>query len=169
MTSKIYVGIDNGLSGAVAFLFDDGVELFKMPLLEVGKKTLIDDLMLRQTILAATFGPPAKPVHVTFEQGQLQPAFGCKVNFSQGYSFGVIATVMRQNNWACTALNPKDWMKEMHLGVRKAGMDTKSASLEACRRLYPTVSLLPTPRCTKPDDGMAEALLMATWAKRHNL
>lgn len=35
-----------------------------------------------------------------------------------------------------------------------------------CNRLFPGVSLLPTERCRKDNDGMAEALLMAEYAKR---
>ena len=35
-----------------------------------------------------------------------------------------------------------------------------------CPWLFPDVSLLATPRCKKPHDGMAEALLMAEYARR---
>lgn len=174
------MGIDNGVSGAIAIIHPDGeIEVGKMPTIEAGKRTLLDDIKIRNTLNKARGGTTSfmdrphpsllDPMHVVFEQGQLQPLFSCKTNFAQGYSFGVIATILRQNAIPATAVNPKDWMKEMHLGVRGKGDDTKTASLEACRRLYPHVSLLPTPRCTKPDDGMAEALLMATWGKRHNL
>lgn len=39
-------------------------------------------------------------------------------------------------------------------------------SFEVCRKLFPDVSLLPTSRCKKSHDGMAEALLMAEYARR---
>jgi hypothetical protein len=35
-----------------------------------------------------------------------------------------------------------------------------------CRRLFPGVSLRATPRCTTDHDGMAEALLIAEYARR---
>ena len=57
-------------------------------------------------------------------------------------------------------ITPQKWKREFGLTSDKA----KSA--EVCRKLFPDVSLLATPRCKKPHDGMAEALLMAEYARR---
>jgi hypothetical protein len=46
------------------------------------------------------------------------------------------------------------------------GEDTKQRSVIAAQRLFPNVSLLPTPRCKKPSDGIADALLIAEWGRR---
>lgn len=146
---------------------DRGIYVEKMPTLEAGKRTFIDDLILRD-ILRRGF-EKGSSMHAVIEMGQLQPKWGVKGNYSSGYTFGVVATTLRQNAIPFTAISAKDWQKEMLLGVRSAQQDTKTAAIEACRRIFPDVSLLPTPRCSKPDDGMADALLMAEWARRHNL
>ena len=57
-------------------------------------------------------------------------------------------------------ITPQKWKKEFGLTADKA------KSVDVCKRLYPGVSLLRTERSKKEDDGMAEALLMATYAKR---
>ena len=56
---------------------------------------------------------------------------------------------------------PKRWKAEFILN----GKD-KAASVETCRRLFPGVALRPSERCRKDSDGMAEALLMAEYARR---
>jgi len=47
---------------------------------------------------------------------------------------------------------------------RKAGKDTKAASLATARRLFLGASL-----ARKKDHGRADALLIAWWAKRQSL
>ena len=42
----------------------------------------------------------------------------------------------------------------------------KNTSIDVCKRLFPQVSLLPSGKCRKDNDGMAEALLMAEYARR---
>ena len=56
--------------------------------------------------------------------------------------------------------NENYWKKEFGLN------GNKQKSIEVCRKLFPDVSLLPTSRCKKSHDGMAEALLMAEYARR---
>jgi hypothetical protein len=38
--------------------------------------------------------------------------------------------------------------------------------VDVCKRLFPGVNLLPTERCRKESDGMAEATLLAEYARR---
>ena len=73
--------------------------------------------------------------------------------------------------WMLTALGipyqltrAKTWGKVMHQGIEHK--DPKARSIEAARRLWPGQSLLRTPRCTTPDDGIAEALLLAEFGRR---
>ena len=55
---------------------------------------------------------------------------------------------------------PQTWKKEFSLNK------SKEKSIDVCKRLFPGVKLLATPRCKKEHDGMAEALLMAEYARR---
>jgi hypothetical protein len=43
----------------------------------------------------------------------------------------------------------------------------KENSIEVCKKLFPQVNLLATPRCKKEHDGIAEALLMAEYTRRN--
>ena len=43
----------------------------------------------------------------------------------------------------------------------------KQDSITVCKRLFPDANLFRTDKCKKEHDGMAEALLMAEYARRH--
>lgn len=157
-----YVGIDNGTSGALAALMGNEVVLLeRMPVVEIGKDTFIDE-----TALAEMLGrfPGSQ---VVFEQGQKNPLFGTKGNFANGYSFGVVQTVLRLGRHTYTNVNPRTWQKDVFKDMRgTGGGDTKGASLEFCRRTFPQVNLIPK-GCRKEHDGLADALCMAWWAKNY--
>lgn len=167
-----YIGIDNGTSGGIAIIDGDSGTVLKlelMPVYDIGSTTFIDEEKLKEII-------EYSPCHIIFEQGQKNPLFGTKGNFSNGYSFGVVNTVIRMLKKPHTLVNPQTWQKALFQDVRglmksKAnpkGMSTKDASFEMCKRLYPEISLLPTPRSKKPHDGLADALLMAVYGRRQN-
>ena len=166
----IYIGIDNGISGALAALnkTTGALSAIVMPTVEVRKNNYIDDRAVRDWILAFENAGQQR-IYVVYEQGQKQPMFGCKTNFAQGYSFGVIATIMSQNNISCMAVNPKDWQKPIFTGIRGDAKDTKGASIEFVRRTYPTFDMRPTARSKNPHDGIADSVCIATWAARQNL
>src|SRR5574343_233128 len=79
MMPKTYIGIDNGVSGAIAILrfpemvqghpLNPVVELYKMPVLEVGKSKTIDAAALNGML------KNERSAHIVFEQGQKQPKF----------------------------------------------------------------------------------------------
>ena len=58
-------------------------------------------------------------------------------------------------------VRPQKWKREFSC------TSDKNTSIAVARRMFPTVPLLATPRCKKPHDGMAEALLMAEYCRRH--
>jgi hypothetical protein len=80
--------------------------------------------------------------------------------FSFGQSVGYIKGVLEANGIAYQEIPPQTWKKEFGLNT------DKQKSIDVCRRLFPGVSLRATPRCTTDHDGMAEALLIAEYAKR---
>jgi len=170
-----YIGIDNGISGAIAILSpDNNVTLQLMPVYKTGTLSFIDELAVYDIL--NSFKIKEENVHIIFEQGQKNPIFGTKGNFSNGYSFGVIHTILKIVKVPFTLVNPQTWQKVMFKDIRgmknksnKNGKTTKDASIEVCKRLYPEQSLIPIKRSKKPHDGLADALLMATYGKRENL
>ncbi len=171
MSDKFYCGWDNGISGAGALLLPDGPEFFATPLTHAGKDNIVDARALQ-----AWFAKRESVIkHVGVEQPQKQPRFGACGNFSQGDSGATIRTVLVLLGIPFTLIPPRKWQAAMHMGVRGANMDTKTASFEACARLFPNVTIPGRPSektgkpSSKPDDGFADALLIAAFCERHRL
>ena len=161
---------DNGVSGAFAAIeFQEGkkpkVVMCKlMPTVSIGKNEYIDEDAIWKDIME--YKDKHEDIVASFEIGQRNPLFGTKGNFSNGYSYGVIKTVVRLSGVRHIEVNPKTWQKVIFQDIKGADMSTKDASIEYCRRTYPEQTLLPTPRCSKKHDGMADALCIASYAAR---
>ncbi len=165
MAPTIYVGIDNGITGAVAFLFPCGLaKVYVTPTTNRGTDTVIDDIVLRDMLLSA-----GSHVFVTYERTNKNPIWGCKGNFSNGINAGIVRTTLRQMGLPNLEVHGKEWQSTLHQGFRVAGLDTKKASFAACAAHFPDVSLLPTSRSKNKHSGMADALLIAKWGKDNNL
>lgn len=155
-----YVGIDNGVSGAVAIINQDTqVRVYLTPTRKIGADTRIDAKTLVAILRCYD------DLRIVYEQGQKQPTFGVKGNFANGRSDGVLETVCELLGAPYRPVNPKDWQKDIFQGIRGAADNTKDAAIEFCRRTFPGVSLLASPRCSVPNPNMADALCMAYWAK----
>ena len=56
-------------------------------------------------------------------------------------------------------VKPQTWKSYVHV------TSDKKTSIIKAQKLFPNTSLLPTPRCRVPADGLAEALLIAYYGK----
>lgn len=88
------------------------------------------------------------------------PGQGVTSMFSFGLNFGWIQGMLTAYGIPFELVRPQKWKKEYSI------TGDKNTSIAVCKRLFPDVSLLPTERCRKESDGMAEALLMAEYARR---
>jgi hypothetical protein len=149
-----YLGIDPGQKGGVAFT-DSERDLYGnycMPATTSQVFTLIELL---------TAGSPCT---VIIEKVQVMgKTFGAKAALSSGQKYGELIGICTALGLKIVEVSPAVWKRSMGLTREK---DT---SIALCERLFPEVDLLPTPRCTKPSDGMAEALLLAEYGRRLNL
>jgi len=148
------VGIDPGLHGGIASL-GRNVECKAMPVLPTGKgaKRTLDLSRLAQFL--------GRGNHVVIEYQQVYPAQGGVSNFSTGYGYGALQALCVGLGVPYTIVRPQVWKRA--LGIVRGD---KEQSIIVAKRLFPGVSLLPTPRCRKESDGMAEALLIAEWGRR---
>ncbi len=80
--------------------------------------------------------------------------------FTFGQNFGFIQGVLKAYGIPFELVRPQKWKKEFSV------TGDKNSSVAVCKRLFPGVSLLRSDKCRKDDDGMAEALLMAEYARR---
>ena len=164
--SDYFVGIDPGASGAIVTL--RGTEhksTVPMPTMLNGQGRQVLDLSEINKLFGVFRSLRA---FVTIEQLQPMPMEkgGTLANYARGRSLGVLEAFCVAYQMRYQLVRPQAWQKEMLAGVE--GQDTKARSIIAARRLFPSVSLLRTERSKKPDDGIADALLIAEYARRHH-
>ena len=154
----IYVGVDPGKKGGYAVIYYDlsgrqHVDVFPWD----------DDAFVREMVgwngdFAAHEGGG---LVACVEKVGAMHGQGVTSMFSFGQSYGFILGVLAALGIGVQLVPPGTWKKEFSL----IGKD-KAASIEVCKRLFPGVNLLATDKCRKDSDGMAEALLLACYAKR---
>lgn len=145
----VFIGIDPGKSGGIACIDTEDCICYTEP---YSDKALID--------LCSSTSRKGQNVVCCLEKVGAMPGQGVVSMFSFGQSVGYIKGVLESFMIPYQEITPQKWKREFSLTSDKA----KSA--EVCRKLFPEVSLLATPRCKKPHDGMTEALLMAEYARR---
>lgn len=145
----ISVGIDPGKNGGFAVLMDGRCACAKR----------WDDVAFIAAMQEVS-SKPVSAIRVCVEKVGAMPHQGVTSMFSFGKSAGFIEGVLQAYGIPYQLVPPYTWKKEFGL------TSDKQKSVDVCRRLFPDVSLLPTSRCTKPSDGIGEALLMAEYARR---
>ena len=145
----ISVGIDPGKNGGFAVLMDGRCACAKK----------WDDVAFIAAMQEVS-SKPVSAIRVCLEKVGAMPHQGVTSMFSFGKSAGFIEGVLQAYGIPYQLVPPYTWKKEFGL------TSDKQKSVDVCRRLFPDVSLFPTSRCTKPSDGIGEALLMAEYARR---
>lgn len=154
----IYIGIDPGKSGAMAVVEvnDTAGENDR------GRVVCIkpfDEKQYCDTLLEL-ISSSARGIRCCVERVSAMPGQGVTSMFNFGKNFGYILGLLDVCAVPYELVTPRKWKGEF--GVTS----DKNSSIAVCKRLFPNVSLLPTERCRKDNDGMAEALLMAEYARR---
>ena len=139
-----YIGIDPGAKGGLAVIRDGGITVVpyeKSRYIEILSRVPLDSVCCLEHVHA-------------------MPGQGVTSMFNFGQNFGWVQGVLEAMGVSYELVQPQKWKKEFSI------TGDKNSSIMVCKRLFPGVSLLPTERCRKDNDGMAEALLMAEYAKR---
>lgn len=87
---------------------------------------------------------------------------GIASSFTFGSMYGWLLGMLDTIGVSYQAVSPQKWKKDF--GLLRSD---KSKSVDVCQHLLPNANLYRTDRCKKPDDGMAEAALLAIYARRH--
>jgi len=141
-----FIGIDPGKSGAIAVI-SSILGTFSIP---------FDETEYMETIRIAL---DEGDVFAVVEHVGAMPKQGVSSTFAFGQNFGWILGVLSSFRVPYELVRPQKWKKHFSC------TSDKNTSIEVARRLFPNVNLKRTPKCSKLDDGMAEALLMASYAK----
>lgn len=160
--SNYFVGIDNGVSGGMAVIDERGI-LFDarlVPTKKIGDTKVIavnELLMLSQCF----WNKNCDKVFFTLEQGQKQPLFGCKGNFANGYSMGLVEGMLITMGVPYGLANPKTWQeavfKDMRGYTKGKKNDTKSLAIEWCARRFPSHKI--------EDHNIADAVCLAWYGR----
>ena len=143
-----YIGIDPGKKGAFAVIdISDMVIRYAIPWDELKFVNEMRIMDMKKTVAC-------------LEHVHAMPGQGVTSMFTFGENFGFIQGVLTAYGIPFELVTPQKWKKEFSI------TSDKNTSISVCKRLFPDVSLLPTDRSRKEHDGMAEALLMAEYARR---
>ena len=148
----IYLGIDPGKSGALAFIRGNSAEVIPFDEEEYRGKLIT----VWQYIVCDKEG-----AFCAVEKVGAMPKQGVSSSFNFGHNAGFIEGLLWAYSIPYKLVTPQTWKKEFTLLKRD-----KDASVAEAHRLFPSVSLRPTDKCRKDNDGMAEALLIAEWGRR---
>lgn len=142
----IWIGIDPGAKGAMAFIGNYITEVIPYePRIYIER---LKGLKAADECICCI-----EDVHSLPREGVTSAhRFGRTI----GWLYGVLDTI----GIPYQPIKPQRWKAEFGLNSDKA------TSIEVCKRLFPDLSLLRTERSRKEDDNLAEAMLMALYAKR---
>lgn len=158
---KYFIGIDPGLSGAVAIIKEDGTAaVIDTPTTQVksGKK---NKNLYVESLMADIFREYAGTnVTVSLEKAQSMPKQGVASTFSTGEGYGLWRGILAALQIPYTIVTPQKWKKAMMSGMGKE----KSASCYRAQQLFPSVELFGPEGGAK--DGRGDALLIAEYGRR---
>lgn len=145
--NMIYIGLDPGKAGGFAAILDG---------------CLIDHfLMDREQILKSirTYNKWGNRMRCCLEKVHAMPKQGSVSMFNFGEGYGWLKGVLDACEIPYQEISPQIWKKEYSLN------SDKNQSIEVCRQLFPDARLV-APGHRTPSDGIAEAILMAEYARR---
>ena len=158
VTGHVTIGIDPGLSGAIAFLpHEAGIEPWVEDMPVTGhSKTGFVKRAVDVTALSKMLAPLAMGGGTTayLERVNAFPGQGVGSMFSLGMSFWGASGVVSALGISCHLVNPADW--KAHFRLNK----DKELARALASRYYPGVNLT-----AKKHHGRAEALLIARYGK----
>lgn len=151
---KTYIGIDPGQSGGIAIVKGNLLAaVYVMPV--AGKE--IDTIRINEILKNWLEDNPIAVI----EKVHSMPQQGVASSFKFGFNTGILHGIIRTHGIPLHLVTPQAWKKKILSGTAK----DKDAAIDFCRRVYPQVNLLATPRSKKPHDGMADALCIARYAQ----
>jgi len=162
MNPQTFIGVDNGLKGAIAILDDSNLPLVEAMPVIMGVRKVYDETRIAD-ILQYHGDGALVVIELAQAMRRGEHPQGTVSSFKIGVNYALVRGICVGLRLPYVTVAPRKWQKVMHAGV-SAG-DTKTASIIAAKRRFPGVSLLPTNKCRKDSDGMADALLIARWAQ----
>jgi hypothetical protein len=160
-----YLGIDNGVTGGLAFL-EQGYppQVLAMPVQETRKGREVDIVAVKRVVDVWMETLVTDLTVVIEEPGGSQNA---KAASSMAGSFHALRAMVEIMGLKLVRITPAQWQKPMLKCKKKE--ETKPVALQLARSLWPKLDLRSNERCRVANDGIVDALLIAEFARRHQL
>lgn len=150
----IYIGIDPGLKGGYSWVLP-----YRIPEVRAwDEDAFIEDMRM----LANEKNVGGDSCIAAVEKVGAVSGNGIRSMFTFGRNAGFIEGVLSALDIPYQLVPPTVWKKSFSLIHAD-----KKKSIEVAKNLYPEVGFRPTNRCRVDADGMAEAALIMTYAKRN--
>ena len=152
------IGIDPGLSGAIAVISTNSCEIFDMPTMTVERNGKSKRQVSASELAAILSNFNSNDSHVYVEKVSAMAGQGVTSVFSFGRSFGMIEGILAALQVPVTYVAPATWTKAVRRGTGK------DASRARAMELFPDNQ---ADFKRVKDDGRADAALIAHWGKHH--
>ena len=150
------IGIDPGLSGAIAILEDKKVvELFDMPVMAEGKKNKRQLNSAQLVTIIKENIDISKEVAVVVEQVNAMPGQGVTSMFNFGQTFGAIKGLCAALELPIFFVRPSKWKKHFEL-INASKDSSRTRAIE----MYPALS---NKLAKKKDVNKSDAILIARY------
>lgn len=172
---KCYIGIDVGAKGFISAQINGAWSHFSIADNDLYQLSeIMREIRLKHENIACVI-EDVKPIFGSSAKATFQ--FG----FNKGYLIGLLAA----SKIPYTLVPPKEWQKEMWTnadmvvtykkvtikGVEttRKEVNTKQTSINACKRLFPTLDLRKSERAKKIDDNKVDSIMLCEYGRRKNL
>ena len=161
----IYIGIDPGLSGGLAAITNGGdiVTVIPMPRVD-GSAGPLDTEAIKAWFAEAKKG---RTVCAAIERASVRPKEGIRSALTTGMNWGFLKGMLVAVGARHQEPTPQQWKKSLGL-PKRPGAERKKAKQDAvvlATQLFPGINLKPG-KTRVPHDGMADAVLIAEYARR---
>lgn len=181
----IYVGIDPGITGAVAVISDTllsgdkAIEFYDTPTLQIKSgKTIKNVIDIAAAVgILRKFGPttignvcviiekvqamPGKSSAALAAAGESRQSMGATSAFNFGMGYGIWLGIIGALNIPYEQVHPATWKGKMMAGMTKDKDASRSRALQLFPQAAESLKL-------KKHHGRADALLIAEWGRRTN-
>jgi hypothetical protein len=156
----IYLGIDPGLDGGMAFLNGSGITLHKTPVI-AGKDY---DVQGMKNLLAWAVDL-GDPMFATIENQIALPGQGLSSTLQTGKGFGIWLGLLAGLEVPFQVVHARAWQTKLFAGTSPK-LDTKARSEIVAKRLFPIADFRRSERAIKASDGLTDAACIAEFGRR---
>ena len=155
----IYIGIDPGLDGGIAFIERTGLRVHKTPIIG-GKDYDIQDM---KNLLEPFQG--SVDTFCTIENQISMPGQGLTSTLQTGKGFGIWLGLLAGLEVPHQVVHAKQWQTKLFSGT-SSKLDTKARSEIVAKRLFPKADFRRSERARVANDGLTDAACIAEYGRR---